>query len=363
MSAEALQAHYQAILDRAGAGALRAVADLRALHLPAHVPPWTDTGMEIAAGDDVTLLASGRVVLSEDLDLWGGPRLYLWGRIGERGTIFNPTRDTTTVRAAESGRLHLAIYSGEWANRQGDLATPIDGYAALRGGIDVVAIRWRDGAEAGMAALGTERSGDPWLAAEAARRAAPVEPPKGWDYLWFLGRADVFTRARSGGRDAIALRAENDVGILRRPVDFPLSFDTELSWSWRVLELPSARAEDTLPTHDYLSVALEFDDGTDLTWYWSAALPVGNAYACPLPHWNARETHLVVRSGKEGLGAWCAERRNVLSDWRHAVARSEPPARITAVWLIAVSLFQHGNAVAEVADLSLSGGGRRVRVD
>jgi len=363
VSADALLARYQALLDRAGPEARSAVAELRALHLPARMPPWTDTGMEVAAGDELTLLADGRVVLSEELDLWGGARLYLWGRIGPRGPIFNPTSDTTTVRAAHGGRLHLAIYSGEWANPQGVLATGVEGYAALRGGFDVVAIRWRGGAAAGLAALGTAARGDARLAAEAARLAAPVVAPAGWAYLWFLGRADIFSRARVDGRAAIALRAENDVGILRRPVELALTDDTTVAWSWRVSKLPAERAEDTLPTHDYLSLALEFDDGSDLTWYWSAALPVGAAYPCPLPRWNARETHLVVRSGSEGLGRWCSEERAVLRDWRRAVGRPRAPGRIVAVWLIAVSLFRHGVAQAEFADIELSAGGRRLRVD
>ena len=363
MSADALLARYQSLLDRAGREAQSAVAELRALHLPAHVPPWTDTGMDVVAGEELTLLADGRVVLSEELDLWGGARLYLWGRIGPRGPIFNPTSDTTTVRAAQSGRLQLGIYSGEWANPQGELATGVEGYAALRGGFDVVAIRWRAGAAAGLAALGAAARGDAKLAAETARLAAPVAPPAGWDYLWFLGRAGIFSRTRADGRDAIALRAENDVGILRKPVDLALADDTHVAWSWRVSKLPALRAEDTLPTHDYLSLALEFDDGSDLTWYWSAALPVGTAFACPLPTWNARETHLVVRSGSEDLGRWCSEERAVLRDWRHAVGRPQPPARIVAVWLIAVSLFRHGLAQAEFADIELAAGGRRLRVD
>lgn len=358
MSAEAFRAHYQALV----AGSDR-IADARVLHLPAQVPPWTDTGIDVEAGEEITLLAAGRVVLSEELDLWGGPRLYLWGRIGPRGSVFNPSRDTTTVRAEASGRLYLAIYSGEWANRHGDLATPLEAYAALRGGIDVVAIRWRGAAASGLAALRAAAPGDALLAAEAARLAAPVAPPPGWDYLWILGRADIFTRVRVDGRDAIALRAANDVGILRRPVDLALAADTTLRWSWRVSQLPADRAEDTLPTHDYLSVALEFDDGTDLSWYWSAALPVGTAYACPLPTWNARETHLVVRSGSEGLGAWCSERRAVLADWRHAVGGAASPTRAVAVWLIAVSLFRHGVAQAEFAGIELAGAGRRLCVD
>jgi len=40
----------------------------------------------------------------------------------------------------------------------------------------------------------------------------------------------------------------------------------------------------------------------------------------------------------------------------------EPPARIVAVWLIAVSLFQHGRGEAEFAQIELSSAGERVEV-
>jgi len=73
------------------------------------------------------------------------------------------------------------------------------------------------------------------------------------------------------------------------------------------------------------------------TWYWSAALPIGTHYACPLPTWAARETHWVVRSGADGLGRWHDERRIVADDYRAAVGAV--PTRIVAVWLIAVSIF------------------------
>lgn len=39
--------------------------------------------------------------------------------------------------------------------------------------------------------------------------------------------------------------------------------------------LPSEVREDTLTTHDYMSIAVEFDNGQDITCYWSAELPVG----------------------------------------------------------------------------------------
>jgi len=48
--------------------------------------------------------------------------------------------------------------------------------------------------------------------------------------------------------------------IIRRTADATLAISLRLRWSWRVDELPSELPEDTLLTHDSLSVALEFDD-------------------------------------------------------------------------------------------------------
>ncbi len=68
-------------------------------------------------------------------------------------------------------------------------------------------------------------------------------------------------------------------------------------------QLPAKRAEDTLLTHDYMSVAVEFDDGRDLSYYWSVALPNETSYRCPLPHWREREWHLWWEAAAPGLGS------------------------------------------------------------
>ena len=60
---------------------------------------------------------------------------------------------------------------------------------------------------------------------------------------------------------------------------------TTVSWDWKIDALPSTLAEHLPFTHDYLSLAMEFDNGRDLTWMWSAELPVGRAFRCPLPWW------------------------------------------------------------------------------
>ncbi|MGH7898438.1 MAG: DUF3047 domain-containing protein, partial [Candidatus Binatia bacterium] len=171
---------------------------------------------------------------------------------------------------------------------------------------------------------------------------------------------EIFSARRANDEAGIHIHTANDVGILQRRVDFDLTPTTAIQWRWNVAKLPASEAEDTIPTHDYLSIAVEFENGLDLTYYWSAALPVGTVFTCPLPTWAPRETHMVVRSGPAGLGTWLTESQNVHRDY--AAALGEPPKKIVGIWLIAVSLFRHGEGVAEVADIELRGDGRSLRV-
>ncbi|MDC6711173.1 DUF3047 domain-containing protein, partial [Leclercia adecarboxylata] len=107
------------------------------------------------------------------------------------------------------------------------------------------------------------------------------------------------------------------------------------------------------PTHDYLSIAVEFENGLDLTYLWSSSLPVGTHFRCPLPSWDQRETHWVVRSGAAELGRWLDEKRPILEDYRAAIGGPDP-ARVVAVWLIAVSLFQRDVGDCAYAGIALS---------
>jgi len=79
---------------------------------------------------------------------------------------------------------------------------------------------------------------------------------------------------------------------------------------------------------------------------------VGTVFTCPLPTWAPRETHMVVRSGAAGLGSWQSEKRNLYQDYKAALG--DPPKRIVGVWLIAVSIFKHGEGIAEFADMKIN---------
>jgi hypothetical protein len=338
----------------------RTIAEARVVHMPGNVPPWTDTGLRISKGDEISILAEGRVVTSEAAGLSFRPRFALWARVGGRGPIWTGTRDTQTFRAERDGALELAIYNGEWKTPDGVLATPVEAYSGVTGAIEALVLRWRGEARPGLEAVRGAAPGEPLFAAELDRIGAPATRPAGWSYLWFLGQSEVYSALRRDGSHSIGCRCDDDVAILRRPIDLPLGPDTEIRWRWKIDQLPSRAPEDTLLRHDYLSVALEFENGRDISWFWSSSLARETSFACPIPQWTPRETHLVVRSGPSGLGAWQSERRSVQADYRSAIG--EPPRRIVAVWLIATSVFQHGAGVAEFAEIAVQSAGKTIEV-
>ena len=87
--------------------------------------------------------------------------------------------------------------------------------------------------------------------------------------------------------------------------------------------LPARRAEDP-PDARLHVIAVEFDDGRDLSYHWSVALPKETTYRCPLPHWREREWHLLVRSGSAGLGEWHDEQPTLGSYRAEAIGGATP---------------------------------------
>lgn len=347
-SGEDFRAAIERAIAQLPAGTL---IDQTIVHLPADRAPWFDTGMELDAGDNVTWVAAGRVHLSKLLDIYIEPHFQLWARVGE-GDVFRGLRDTHSFSASTSGRLRLASYfPGQWSAPDGSFETPAAAWKGLKGGIDVAVLRWSGDTEAGLRALGG--AGCERATAELARLRVTSPAPKGWRYLWFLGPSEIYSNVREDGLACIDCHTHCDVGILRRDVDVELTPETTIRWQWNVSELPSRLGEDLLPTHDYLSIAVEYDNGIDVTYYWSAELPVGEGYWCPLPAWKDREYHIVVRSGTQGLGSWHIENRHLFDDYQRYVGT--PPKRIKRIWLIANSLFQRGHGRCRYADISIGG--------
>lgn len=328
--------------------------------LPGHRPPWTRTGLTVRKGDRVTLLGSGRIRWSATHS--GGAKYHLWGRV-PGGEIFGCTQDTTTVVVDRSGPLELCIYLGAWADRSGTLATGHAPYGRERGELAVTVLHWPRGVDPadGLERLAPDLA-DPTLAtAERRRLLDPVVPPAGWSYLLDFGPGDIYRHSAVDGRPAIDVVCDDDAGILVKGVDVALRPGTTIEWNWRVETLPGREPENTVWTHDYLSIAAQFDTGRDLSWFWSTTLqPEDDVFDCPVRGWSARETHVPVRRGPAGLGRWRRESRDVWAD--HHRFMGPAPQRISSIWLIAVSHFGHGTGRATFRDIVLRTGGERIQV-
>lgn len=358
VSPDELREGFAAMLARAPSGCVRAHA---LVDLPAGELPWRDTGLRLRRGDEVSVFAAGRVYLSRLLDIWAGPQFHVWLRVGSEGPVFNGTRDHHSFVAAAEGPLEIGgQLPGQWGDPSGRVATPLTDYAQASGGFAVCIVVWSGAASDGLEQLA--RAGDVggMIAAERARHAAPADPPEGWRYLWFLGRSEIFTGAESEGRPAIACRTHANVGILQRDSALDLAPGTRLRWRWRVDELPSEIAEDAQFTHDYVSIAVEFSNGRDLTYTWSCELPRETGYWCPLATWRDREFHVAIRSGRDGLGTWQAEERDLHADYAKFIG--PPPPRIVRVWLIANSMFQRRVGRCTYADIALAHGSGETRL-
>ncbi len=335
-------------------GAVRGdVESAEYLHLDGKRPPWTATGTRVREGQEVSVFATGRLWRSRPRDLWIRPQLGLWCRLGENGAVFNSTHDTNTFEAESSADLYLATqFPGQFADPTGRVQPPLQAYDKADGGFAVLVILWRDGASAPLREMA--KLGDPFglLGAEIGRQDRPPRKPEDWKFLWFLGVSDIFSEGSHHGARCIRCRTRGNVGILQKDVVLPLTPDTELRWDWLVSALPSRLREDTSASHDYLSVAVEFENGRDITYHWSWELPPNYGYWCPLPTWRDREFHVVVRSGTKDVGAWLSERRNLFEDYRSYMGR--PPERILRVWLIASSRWQRFEGDMSIKNVQLA---------
>ena len=323
------------------------------VHLDAKKPPWTATGIMVEKGQEVSVFATGRLWRSRPRDLWLAPQFGLWCRLGENGVVFNSTHDTNTFEAERSAELYLATqFPGQFADPTGRVQPPLQAYDKADGGFTLLVVVWRGGSFEALTEMA--KAGDPFglLSTELGRRERPSSKPSGWNYLWFLGVSDIFSEGEHHGARCIRCRTHGNVGILQKDVVLPLAPDTELHWEWMVSALPSRLREDTSASHDYLSVAVEFENGRDLTYHWSWELPPDYGYWCPLPTWRDREFHVVVRSGTAELGAWLPEKRNLSEDYKRYIG--EPPARIVRVWLIAGSRWQRFKGDMSVKNIKLA---------
>ena len=336
-----------ALIARAKSPELR---EARVFELGGSDLPWKDLGITLAKGQEATFLLGGRVWLSREQDLWVEPGVAFHVRTRGTRPIFNPMSNTGTMTAADNGPLEMARSLVEFQNEEGELAVPKNEYVKADARIYGLALVWRGSALAGLESLLRHGDVDGIVAAELAHLQSPRKLPAGWNNFFMLGGGPVIFNDIGNG--AISCEPLKNAGILQRPVGVELKPQTKLSWRWIVEELPSRLPEDQLTSHDYLSIAAEFDDGQDLTYFWSSSLPVGKAFRCPIPRWTPLESHMVVRSGLADLGKWVSDERDIHADYKEHIGG--PAKSVVRVWLLGVSLFQRRAGSCRFGDMQIS---------
>ena len=300
--------------------------------------PWSQTLGDLNAGQQVTFFLNGLWWFSKEHGRWLEPGFVFFARVAGNGgasPIHNTMQNTGTLTADRAGRLQIARAAGEFAGPGGELAVPPAQYLAGDGRIEGVAVVWNANAEDGLLALSAQGDVQGLVRSELQRMRLARLMPAGWHNFFSFGDGSIFTE---GPGQRIDCETHKNVGILQYPlVDQPLQPGLTLDWRWVVERLPSHLPEDQLLSHDYLSIAVEFDDGQDITYLWSSGLPVGKVFRCPIPGWDAVETHVVQRSGLTDLGKPFDERRDLHEDYRRIVGGKA--TRAVRVWLIANSLF------------------------
>lgn len=350
---------WQQLIDRTPAAA-DLVERIDSFSLGPADMPWQRQLGNVRAGQQVSFFLDGLWWFSEEAGRWLAPGFVFFSRIsGADGNshIWNAMQNTATFKADRSGQLQLARSVGEFGGPDGQLWVPEEVYRAGRGNIQGVAIVWQDDALKGLLALSQQAQSQQGniqgqIEAELNHLRWQERVPVGWHNFFAFGDGNIFTEMpitpaknnlSSGITTHIAIDCwtHKNVGILQYPLaDQALQPGLMLNWQWQVDHLPSEQPEDQLLNHDYLSIAVQFDDGQDLTYFWSSSLPVGKVFRCPIPGWDQVETHVVQRSGKQQLGLLLDEQRDVYKDYQKIIGGNA--SRVVQVWLIANSLFNRG---------------------
>ena len=342
------------------AAALRSAgAEVAQVRVEAGSEPWTPTGLTASRGALITWLANGNSWIGAPEGSPFGAGFQLRVRSGMRGPALSGTGATFTAAAPHDGPIELcSLYPGELGEDDRIVYDPDFPRALFNGGFDMVVAAWPNGTDVSERLAETVGHDPTGLCTrERDRMRDPITPPGGWKSHRHIPLVGLH-RQRDGEID---VRSRGQVEILCHEAQTTLTETLRLRWRWRMDQLPASSAEDTLFTHDYMSVAVEFDDGRDLTYHWSVGLPPETSYCCPLPHWREREWHLVVRSGTGGLGEWQIEERTLAADRAKAIGGATP-LTVARVWLIVTCVCGGGEARGSYADIELVDDAGTIRV-
>ena len=141
----------------------------------------------------------------------------------------------------------------------------------------------------------------------------------GWKEKSFVGLTRYHI-VEEGGNHVLHARADSASSGLFKKVRFDPEDWPYLSWRWKVTRMPEKGDERYKKTDDYgARVYVVFPrflwwKSKTISYIWARHLP--KEASCPNPWLPKNEMMLAVESGKDSLGFWLVEKRNVYEDFR-----------------------------------------------
>jgi len=318
--------------------------------------PWTKELFKVKEGQQITFLLDGKWWFSKEHNMWVEPGIVFHAKVSNED-YYNAGSNTGTMTASKNGRLTIARSLGEFKNPKGELSYPEDVYKKGQGYVDGVAILWEGDALDGLYKLSAQGDISGIIHREIQRQVYVPPLPKGWKNIFLFDNLGLFFQ--TGPRE-ISCHTHKNVGILQKDVDVPITNKLKFTWDWIVEQLPSKLPETNAGTHDYLSIAIKFDDGQDLTYMWSSSVEKELHFRCPLHGWKEIETHLVQRSGEKDLNKWLNESRNVEEDYKKTIGGKAK--KVVQVWFIANTLFMRGTGKCKYSNIEFHDGNKKIVV-
>ncbi|MFH1645842.1 MAG: DUF3047 domain-containing protein [Candidatus Omnitrophota bacterium] len=149
------------------------------------------------------------------------------------------------------------------------------------------------------------------------------------------------SEAKSDGQSFLSAQSNETCSGLFYEVKFHPSTKPMISWKWKVAEFPK-RKEGAVKDSDWIEQddfaarfyvifpKFPFTRTKSLEYVWDETLPEGTIMQSPFFK-NIRL--FVIRSGKESLGKWVFEERNVYEDYKLAFGKA-PESRVGAIALM-----------------------------
>jgi hypothetical protein len=152
--------------------------------------------------------------------------------------------------------------------------------------------------------------------------------PQGWELSVNTGEARL-QLVQDDGKQALQMRSDQASFALQKKIRIALPASPFLVWDWKVTELPKGGDFRRSGTDDQAAqLIIAFSSSRFLSYIWDSTAPKGMIASAHAPVFK-KIFAVVMQSGRQGLGTWITERRNLIDDYKQAY--SEEPQVIEGV--------------------------------